>query len=77
MVKKEAEAFLIVPLSQILLIQVLHCPFHYTAKAMLFITQHHDIQDFATGYTSLTQKLTFVYAEVCAVSSTRHLGINC
>ena len=40
--------------------------------------QHHHIQEFAKGDASLNQqKLTFFYAEVCAVSSTRRLGINC
>ena len=47
------------PLSQILLIQVLHCPANHAAKIFLFITQHHHIQDFAKGDASLNQKQHF------------------
>ena len=46
---------LVAPLSQILLIHVLRCPTNYTARTILFITQQHDIQDFAKGDASLNQ----------------------
>ena len=46
------------PLFQILLIQVLHCPTDYTANIILFIAQHHHIQDFAKR--GANQTLTFL-----------------
>ena len=61
------------PLPQVLLTQVLYYRISYTAKTILFITQHRHIQDFAERDANLNHKLTFLYVEVCTVSSTRRL----
>ena len=59
----------VAPLSQILLIKVLHSPTNYIAKTILLNTQHHHTQNFAKGDDSLNQKLTFLYAKVYTTSS--------
>ena len=61
-------SFLVAPLPQMLLIQVLHFPTNYSAKTILFITQHHLIQDFAKKMLGWTKrKHVFVCQILCSI----------